>query len=49
MHDGAPAHLSRAVRDVLNILTDGQVEGDPLHGLHARQIRFLWIFTRGDT
>jgi hypothetical protein len=23
MHDGAPAHFSRAVRDVLNIMTDG--------------------------
>jgi hypothetical protein len=23
MHDGAPAHFSRAVRDVLNIVTDG--------------------------
>jgi hypothetical protein len=23
MHDGDPAHFSRAVRDVLNIMTDG--------------------------
>jgi hypothetical protein len=23
MHDGAPAHFNRAVRDVLNIMTDG--------------------------
>jgi hypothetical protein len=23
MHEGAPAHFSRAVRDVLNIMTDG--------------------------
>jgi hypothetical protein len=23
MNDGAPAHFSRAVRDVLNIMTDG--------------------------
>jgi hypothetical protein len=38
MHDGAPAHFSRAVRDVLNIMTDGKVEEDPLHGLHAPQI-----------
>jgi hypothetical protein len=26
------------------IITDGEAEEDPLHGLHARQIRVLWIF-----
>jgi hypothetical protein len=31
------------------IMTDGQVEEDPLHGLHARQIQILWIFTYRDT
>jgi hypothetical protein len=37
MHDGAPAHFSRAVRYVLsNTHHDhGQVEEDSLHGLHA--------------
>jgi hypothetical protein len=35
MHDGAPAHLSRAVRNALNITYH---EEDPLHGLHACQI-----------
>jgi hypothetical protein len=34
---------------VTPIMTDGQVEEDPLHGLHARQIWILWIFTSGDT
>jgi hypothetical protein len=38
MHDGAPAHFSRAVRDVLNIMIDGYAEEDPLHGLHAHRI-----------
>jgi hypothetical protein len=49
MYGGALAHFSRAVRDVVNIMTDGYVEEDPLHGLHARQIWTLWIFTCGDT
>jgi hypothetical protein len=49
MQDGAPAHFSRAVRDVPNIMTDGQVEQYPLHGLRARQISILWIFTYGVT
>jgi hypothetical protein len=40
MHDGAPAHFSRAVRDVLNNTYQDQWigRGGPLHGLHARQI-----------
>jgi hypothetical protein len=33
-----PAHFSRAVQDAL-IVTDGEVEEDPLHGLQApRQV-----------
>jgi hypothetical protein len=40
MHDGAPVHFSRAVLGVLSntIMSDGQVQEDPLHGLHVRQI-----------
>jgi hypothetical protein len=49
MHDGAPAHFTRAVQDVPNIMTDGQAEEDPLHGLHAHRIWILWIFRCGDT
>jgi hypothetical protein len=46
IHDGASGHFSRAVRDVLSIVTDGHVEEDPPHGLQARhQIRILWIST----
>jgi hypothetical protein len=36
MHDGTPAHFSRAVRHFLN--TDGSVEEDPLHVLQVRHI-----------
>jgi hypothetical protein len=40
MHGGAPAHFSRAVRDVLNnTYHDRWIgRGGPLHGLLARQI-----------
>jgi hypothetical protein len=34
---------------VTAIMTGGWEEEDPLHGLHARQISVLWIFTSGDT
>jgi hypothetical protein len=34
---------------VTRIMTDGYVEEDPLHGLHARRTSILWIFTCGDT
>jgi hypothetical protein len=30
------------------IMPDGQVEGDPLHGLHPHQIRMFRISTCGD-
>jgi hypothetical protein len=36
MHDDSLAHFSHPVSDVLSIMTDGWVEEDPLHGLHAR-------------
>jgi hypothetical protein len=42
----------RAGWDVLSntIMTDGQVEEGPLHGLHdPYQIWILWIFICGDT
>jgi hypothetical protein len=52
MHNGAPAHFSRAVRDVLsNAYQDwwiGRGEG-PMYGLNARQILILCIFTCEDT
>jgi hypothetical protein len=35
------------VFSVTPIITDGQVEEDPLHDLHARQIWILWKFARG--
>jgi hypothetical protein len=31
------------------IMTDGQVEQEPLHDFHARHIWILWIFICGDT
>jgi hypothetical protein len=39
VHDSASVHFSSAVRDILSntIMTDGQVEEGPLHGLHAHQ------------
>jgi hypothetical protein len=29
------------------MMTNGLLEEDPFHGLHARQILILWIFTCG--
>jgi hypothetical protein len=49
MLDGAPAHFSRGVRDVLNNMTNRELEEDPLHGFHARQIWIFWIFVSEDT
>jgi hypothetical protein len=37
------------VFSVIAIMTDGQVEEDPLHGLHAHLTSVLWIFTCRDT
>jgi hypothetical protein len=35
---------------VTPVMTNGEVEEDPLHDLQAlRQILILWIFTCGDT
>jgi hypothetical protein len=47
MHDGAPAHFSRAVRDVLNNNYHGRwiVREGLTARLHARQLCILWIFT----
>jgi hypothetical protein len=39
----------REMSSVTATVTDGQVEEDPLHDLHARQISILRIFTCGDT
>jgi hypothetical protein len=42
------ARLCKMV-SVTHIMTDREVEEDPLHGLYACQIEILWIFTCGDT
>jgi hypothetical protein len=34
---------------ITSIMTDEQVEEDPLHGFHTHQIWILWIFTCWDT
>jgi hypothetical protein len=50
MQDGAQAHFSLTVRDVLsNTCYDWWTcGGGPLHGLHARQICILWSLTSGN-
>jgi hypothetical protein len=45
-------HILAVLCEVFSVtltLFDEQIEEDPLHGLYARQISVLYIFTRGDT
>jgi hypothetical protein len=51
MNGGIPAHLSVLclMFTITPIMINGQVEEDPLHNLHVRQISLLWILTCGDT
>jgi hypothetical protein len=47
VHDGAPAAELCEMCSITPTMTEGQVEEDPLHGLHARQICTLWILIWG--
>jgi hypothetical protein len=50
MHDGVFRHILAMLCEMFSItpiMNNGYVEEDPLHGLHARQILILWIFTCG--